>query len=136
MVSVYDISPDTLIEEVAKELKSYSEITPPTWAPFVKTGVHKELPPENPDWWYIRSASVLRKVYVKGPVGTRRLKAMYGGRKNRGSKQEKSRSGSGSIARKILQQLETAQMVEKVPNGRQITAHGMSFMDNVAKRCQ
>ena len=99
MVTVYDITPDKLIREVAEELKSYSEITPPTWAPFVKTGVHKELPPDNPDWWYVRSASVLRKVYMKGPIGTQRLKAMYGGRKNRGSKQEKSRTGSGSIAR-------------------------------------
>jgi small subunit ribosomal protein S19e len=134
MVTAYDIPASDLIDNMSVELKALPEISPPEWAPFVKTGVHKELPPEDPDWWFIRTAAVLRKVYIKGPIGTRRLKAMYGGKKNRGVKQEKSRSGSGSIARKILQQLEKAKLVETVPNGRQITARGMSFVDNVAKR--
>jgi small subunit ribosomal protein S19e len=121
-----------LIDALSKELKEMPEVLPPTWAPFVKTGVNRELPPESPDWWYIRSAAVLRKVYMRGPLGTRRLKSYFGGRKNRGSKQEKARSGSGSVARKILQQLENARLVETVPNGRQLTAKGMSFVDNVA----
>jgi small subunit ribosomal protein S19e len=134
MVTAYDIPASDLIDRMSVELKALSEISPPDWAPFVKTGVHKELPPEDPDWWFVRSAAVLRKIYIKGPIGTRRLKAMYGGKKNRGVKQEKSRSGSGSIARTILQQLEKAKLVETVPNGRQVTARGMSFVDNVAKR--
>ena len=135
MVTAYDVSAAELINKVAGELKEFSEIMPPTWAPFVKTGVNKELPPENPDWWYIRSAAVLRKIYLKGPLGTRRLKTAFGGRKNRGVKQEKARSGSGSIARNVLQQLEKARLVEKVPNGRQITARGMSFVDDLARQC-
>ena len=60
---------------------------------------------------------------------------MYGGKKNLGSKQEKSRPGSGSVARNVLKQLEAAQLVEKVPSGRQITARGMSFVDNIAHLC-
>lgn len=135
MTTAYDISAATLIETLSKELKEMNEIIPPSWAPFVKTGVNRELPPENPDWWYIRSAAVLRKIYMNGPLGSRRLKSYYGGRKNRGVKAERSRSGSGSIARKILQQLENARLVESLPNGRQITAKGMSFVDNVAKSC-
>lgn len=134
MVTAYDVSASDLIAGISQEFKTFPEIVPPSWAPFVKTGVHKELPPENPDWWYVRSAAVLRKIYLKGPLGTRRLKAMYGGRKNRGTKTEKARSGSGSIARKILQQLEKAKLVEALPNGKQITAKGMSFVDEVAKR--
>lgn len=135
MVNVYDVSAADIISQIAEEFKTFPEIVPPSWAPFVKTGVNRELPPENPDWWYIRSASVLRKIYLRGPLGSRRIKSLYGGKKNRGSKAEHVRSGSGSIARKILQQLENAQLVEKVPNGRQITARGMSFMDEVARRC-
>ncbi len=135
MVNIYDVPADTLISEIAQELKALPEIVPPSWAPFVKTGVHKELPPENPDWWYIRSASVLRKIYLNGAIGSRRLKALYGGRKNRGAKEEKSRPGSGSIARKVLQQLEAAKLVITETNGRQITAKGMSFVDKIANRC-
>ncbi|RMG34208.1 MAG: 30S ribosomal protein S19e [Methanobacteriota archaeon] len=133
MTTVYDVAAADLIEAAAKELKSFKVVSPPVWAPFVKTGVGKELPPERPDWWYIRAASVLRKIYLKGPVGTRRLRAMYSSKKNRGVKQEKPRLGSGSIARKILQQLEEAKLVQNIPGkGRQITSAGMSFLDNIA----
>ncbi|HII79102.1 MAG TPA: 40S ribosomal protein S19, partial [Methanosarcina sp.] len=51
----------------------------------VKTGVHKELPPINDDWWYIRCAAVLRKIYTDGPIGTERLRSVYGGKKDNGS---------------------------------------------------
>lgn len=134
MTTAYDVSAKDLIENISDEFKTFAEIVPPTWAPFVKTGVDRELPPESSDWWYIRSAAVLRKIYLYGPLGTRRLKSMYGGRKNRGAKEEKSRPGSGSIARKILQQLENAKLVETVPNGRQITSKGMAFVDELAHR--
>ena len=136
MTTVYDVPADIFIEGTASELKSLPEILPPPWAPFVKTGVDRELPPDNPDWWYIRSAAVLRKVYLRGPIGTRRLKSFFGGKKNRGSKAEKSRRGSGSIARKILQQLERAKFVETLPHGRQITAKGMAFLDSIAAKSQ
>ena len=135
MVTVYDIPASQLIDETARELKSLPEIMPPTWAPFVKTGVDRELPPEDPNWWYIRSAAVLRKIYLKGPLGTRRLKSMYGGKKDRGVKAEKARSGSGSVARTVLQQLERARLVEGLPHGRQITSKGMSFLDSIANKC-
>lgn len=58
---------------------------------------------------------------------------MYSSKKNRGVKEEKPRLGSGSIARKILQQLENAKLVQNIPGkGRQITSKGMSFLDNIA----
>ena len=60
MTTVFDIPANDLINKVAEELRNVSEIQAPEWAEFVKTGVHKQMPPENPDWWYIRSAAVLR----------------------------------------------------------------------------
>lgn len=134
LTTAYDVSVSKIIDVMAEELKAMPEIIPPPWTPFVKTGVNKELPPENPDWWYIRAAAVLRKIYIRGPLGTRRLKSYYGGKKNRGSKAEKARSGSGSIIRKVLQQLEKARFVQTVPAGRQITARGMSFVDEASRQ--
>jgi len=135
MTTAYDVSAFNLINQMAGDLKALPEIIPPEWAPFVKTGVSRELPPENPDWWFVRTAAILRKIYLNGPLGTRRLQGLFGGKKNRGVKQEKSRKGSGSVARAVLQQLEKAKLVEAVPNGKQITARGMSFVDNVSHRC-
>ncbi|MDD1724992.1 MAG: 30S ribosomal protein S19e [Methanospirillum sp.] len=132
MTTIYDVPADKLIAKAATELKEKPEITAPEWAPFVKTGIHREMPPDDPEWWYTRAAAVLRRVYVDGPVGVERMRSVYGGNKNRGSKPNKSVKGSGSILRKSLQQLEAAGFVARQKNGRVITPAGVSFLDNVA----
>jgi small subunit ribosomal protein S19e len=134
MTTVYDVPADKLIARVAAELKEKPGITAPEWAPFAKTGAHKEMPPEDPDWWYIRTAAVLRRVYVDGPVGVERMRSVYGGSKNRGSKPNVTVKGSGSILRKAVQQLEAAGYVTKQKSGRVVTPAGASFLDGVAYR--
>ncbi len=132
MTTVYDVPADQLIRTVAAELKKKPEIKPPEWAGFVKTGVHKELPPQQPDWWFVRAAAVMRRVYVDGPIGVERMRSFYGGRKNRGSKPNQLRKGSGSILRKSLQQLEKAGFILHDRTGRRISPAGASFLDGVA----
>ncbi len=132
MPTVFDVPPDILIERVAERLKEMEEFRPPEWANYVKTGVHKERSPEQPDWWYYRVAAIFRKVYTDGPVGIERLRTAYGGRKNRGVKPEKFRKGSGSIVRKALQQLEKAGFVEKTDEGRVVSGKGRSFLDKIS----
>lgn len=134
MTTVYDVPADMLIERLASYLKEkISEVKPPEWAKFVKSGMHKHAPPVNPDWWYIRAASILRKIYIRGPIGVEKLRAMYGGRKDRGVKPEHKYKGSGSIVRKILQQLEKADLIAKEGNkGRNITNKGRSLLDKLA----
>ena len=132
MTTVYDVPADKLIIKAAAELKEKPEITPPAWAAFAKTGAHKEMPPEDPDWWYIRAAAVLRRVYVDGPVGVERMRSVYGGKKDRGSKPSKTVKGSGSVLRKSLQQLEAAGYVRHGKDGRSVTPQGASFLDGIA----
>ena len=136
MASIYDIDPQKLIEKVASELKKNSEIVPPEWAPFVKTGVSRQRAPENADWWFIRSAAILRTIYKEGVVGTSKLRSKYGGKQNRGRKPEKFKKSSGNIIRKILQQLEKAGLVMKEEKanskGRKITPAGQKLLDKIA----
>ena len=133
MTTVYDVPADLLIRKVAEALKSRQEIKPPAWAAFAKTGVHKEMPPEDPDWWFMRSAAVLRRVYVDGPLGVERMRSFYGGAKNRGSRPNAFRKGSGSILRKALQQLEACKFVVHDKTGRRISPEGQAFLDAMAK---
>jgi len=133
MTTVYDVPADHIIRRVAEELKKRKEIVPPEWAAFAKTGVHKEMPPEDPDWWFTRAAAVLRRVYVDGPLGIERMRSFYGGKKNRGSRPNAFRKGSGSILRKSLQQLEAAGLVIHDKTGRRISPAGMSFLDNLSQ---
>ncbi|HOQ19784.1 MAG TPA: 30S ribosomal protein S19e [Methanothermobacter sp.] len=134
MTTVYDVPADLLINQVAKELRKEKKINPPEWVPFVKTGVHKERRPENPEWWYIRAAALLRRIYIDGPIGVNRLRTRYGGKKDRGSRPEKFRRGSGAIIRKALQQLEEAGFIEKMKGGRVATSKGRSFLDKIAHK--
>ena len=138
MATIYDVPTNALIQEAALELKKQKLVSPTEWSAFVKTGVHKERVPADQDWWYMRAASVLRKVSMIGPVGVSKLRRKYGGRKNRGVKPDVFRPGSGNIIRKILQQLEASKLVENKTNdknkGRVITAKGSSFLDQAAGR--
>lgn len=132
MTTVYDVPPANFIDAVAQELKASEKIDPPKWASYAKTGVHKELPPIDPDWWYVRCASVLRRLYIDGPVGVSRLRTYYGGRYHKTTAGDSFVKGSGSVIRESLQQLETVGYVKQVRDGRQITPTGQSFLDNIA----
>ncbi|MFH0978542.1 MAG: 30S ribosomal protein S19e [Candidatus Woesearchaeota archaeon] len=138
MVTVFDVPQGQLTTELSNDMKKIPEFKPPEWASFVKTGVYKQRPPVDSDWWYKRAASVLRTLYLKGPIGVSKLRTRYGGKKNRGVKPEKFKRGSGNIIRKILQQLEKAQFAKKVDKGvhkgRVLSPKGKAFVDKVALR--
>ena len=132
MTTVFDVPADLLIKKVAEEFKENDKINSPAWSNFVKTGVHKERKPENADWWYVRCASIIRRVYIDGPVGVMSLRTFYGGKKDRGVTPEVFKKGSGAIIRNALHQLEDAGFVEKVEGGRVVSPQGRSFLDKTA----
>ena len=135
MVSVKDVNANKLIDLTKEELKKVKEIEPPAWSFYSKTGASRERIPEQEDWWYIRTAAILRKVYLNGPIGVQKLRVDFGGRKNRGHKPEKFKPGSGSIIRKMFQQLENAQLIKKRGRkGRVISPKGQKFLDEMAHK--
>jgi len=135
LITPHDVPASKLIEKLANYLKeNVDEISPPSWASIVKTGAHVQRPPQNPDWWYIRCASLLRKIYVHGPVGVERLRAEYGGRKDYGVRPEHAAKAGGAIIRKALQQLETAGFVETFQKrGRRVTKKGRKLLEEMAE---
>ena len=122
---------------LAEALKKKEIFQKPEWVDYVKTSVHKERPNIDPDFWYKRAASILRQLYINNVVGVERLRTRYGGRKNRGAKPPEFRKGGDKIIRTILQQAETAELVEKVKTkkkaGRQLTDKGKTLLESVAK---
>jgi len=134
-MTVREVDSKALLARLKEELKKLNELQPPQWSHFVKTGVHKERLPEQPDWWYARAASLLRRIYIDGPVGISRLRSYYGGRQNRGQAPEHFRKAGGKILRTILQQLEQAGLVRKIERrGRKLTQKGAAMLDNLAKQ--
>lgn len=137
MPKFQESDPQKLITAVAQELKKQSTFKAPVWAAFAKTGAQAARPPMNSEWWYVRAAALLRKIAVRGPVGTEKLRAIYGGRKRRGHQPAEFRKTGGSAIRKVLQQLQTAGYVKYkdkgIKKGRIVTPQGLSFLDKVAK---
>ena len=134
MVTVYDVPAEKLILKAAEKLKGDDNITPPEWAEYVRTDRHTEKAPTQDDWWFTRSASILRKLYIKGPMGTSRLAAEYGGYADKGSKPNRAVKGSRNIVRKCMIQLEAAGLLVSVEKqGRNISPAGQSLLDNAAK---
>lgn len=134
MTTPHDVPASKFIDRLAKNLReNVDEVQPLPWSTFAKTGTHVEKQPQNPNWWYIRTASILRKVYIHGPIGLENLRSDYGGRKNRGSKPNRVTKAGGSDIRKILQQLEKAGLVQTTrPKGRVVTPKGRKLMQDVA----
>jgi small subunit ribosomal protein S19e len=132
-ITVKDVSAQDFIAAYAKFLKKSGKIEVPKWVDIVKTGHFKELPPSNPDWYYIRIASMARKIYIRGGVGVGSFRKIYGGSKRNGTKPCHFALGSGAIARHALKQLEKLQVIEKDPKGgRKITVTGQRDLDRIA----
>jgi small subunit ribosomal protein S19e len=134
MPTPLDVPSDELIDRLSKYLKeNVGEVAPPAWALTAKTGSHKERPPANIDWWYVRSASLLRKMYLHGPIGIARLRVEYGGRLRKGTHIEHSRASGGSAIREPLQQLQKAGFISiEAKGGRRLTAEGISLLNRMA----
>jgi len=135
LTTPYDVPAQKLINKTAKYLKeNIDQIQPPSWAQVAKTGSHVEKQPQNPDWWYTRTASILRKIYAHGPVGIEKLRADYGGRKGFTVKPNHASKSGGSNIRKILQQLEQAELIQSAkPHGRKMTPKGRKLLQEIAE---
>ena len=137
MTEILLADPSALIKKAADELKKQKLVQPTSWSKFAKTGPSRERLPEQADWWYLRSASILRSVAKLGPIGTQKLRLKYGGKKVRGHQPEQFRKASGAIIRNILKQLEASGLVKQakkgVHKGRILTPQGVSLLDKLAR---
>ena len=137
---IKDVDSSKFIELAKEELKKMKELTPPEWSEFAKTGQHNKFPPQQSDWWHARAASIIRKIYSNQPLGVSRLKTYYGGKKERGHKPERFRKAGGSHIRKILQQLEAANLVktekEGLKRGRSLTEEGVKFVGKIVSEAK
>ena len=146
MTTFYDVPADLLNPVLADKLSEIDAISRPQWADYVKTGVHRERPPTQNNWWELRCAALLRKVGREGPIGVNALAQAYGGRKDNGSNPNTPAMGSRHIIRTALQQLSEAGLIsmketktvqsvdgdQKLYSGRILTASGQKLLDEVA----
>jgi small subunit ribosomal protein S19e len=135
-VSVRDVDAQKFIKAYAAHLKRAGKLAVPSWVDIVKTGTHKELAPYDPDWFFVRCASVARQLYIRPGAGVGGLASFYGGRKNKGVRPSKHSDASTSVVRKALQALEKLSLLEKDgKGGRRVSPAGQRDLDRVAALC-
>lgn len=131
MANVFEVDSGKLIGAAAAQLKEKG-IEKPAYIDFVKSGAGRERIPMQKDFWYLRCSSVLRQVYINGPIGVSTLRTRYGNRKGHTVHRHHHMRSSGSIISDAFAALEKAGYVKKGKKGREITPAGKSFLDKVA----
>jgi len=133
IATVKDVPHGKFIEAFAQHLKRQGRFEIPKWGDVVKTGKHKELAPYDPDWLYVRTAAIVRKIYIRGGSGVGGFRKVFGGQRRRGTCKKIFSVASGKHIRYILQQLEEMGLVEQDEDGgRKITKEGQRELDTVA----
>merc|ERR1712002_1177377 len=84
-VTVKDVNPQDFVRAFAAHLKK-SKLKVPEMVEIVKTSKAHELGPTDPDWFYVRAASVARHVYLRPNVGVGAVRKIYGGAKRNGTR--------------------------------------------------
>jgi small subunit ribosomal protein S19e len=133
MAKIYDVPADNLILKLSEVLKT-EDIPAPSWAVFVKTGAHADKPPQKSDWWYTRCASILRKIYLHGPLTVNDLRTIYGdGKRNMYYGARHHKDASGAVIRNAIHGLEKLGYLEKVEKkGSVVTSQGMQKLDKLS----
>merc|ERR1712188_360102 len=116
-VTVKDVPADAFIKKCADFRKRQPKFQVPKWADLVKTGHFKELAPYSEDWFYIRAASVVRRVYLRQGIGSGALRHWYGGCHRRGTRTSRHATASGAVIRNALKQMEAIGLVELHSDG-------------------
>ncbi|VDN50056.1 unnamed protein product [Dracunculus medinensis] len=134
--SVKDVDQQEIVRQIAIFLKKSGKVKVPEWADLVKLGSNKELAPIDSDWYYIRTASIARRLYIRSPTGIGALRRVYGGNKRRGVTPNHFTKASGCVIRKALQTLEAIKWVEKNPRGkgRILSKQGRKDLDRIASQ--
>lgn len=131
--TVKDVNPHEFVKAYSAHLKRSGKMELPEWVDIVKTARFKELPPTDPDWYYIRAASMARKIYLRQGIGIGGFQKIYGGRQRNGSRPPHFCKSSGAVSRNILQELQKMGIIDVDPKGgRLITSQGRRDLDQVA----
>ncbi|MBI4043881.1 MAG: 30S ribosomal protein S19e [Candidatus Diapherotrites archaeon] len=132
-MGILDVPASELIQDLKEDLKTKG-LNQPRFIDYVKSGAHAERAPLQRDWWFMRCASILYRIYREGPLGTESLRTYYGGKKARGVRPHRFTKAGGKVIRTCLQALEKNQFVKKEKKGRILTPAGQKYLNTISKK--
>ncbi|KAJ9592061.1 hypothetical protein L9F63_001400, partial [Diploptera punctata] len=132
-ITLKDVDQQKFVKAFSAFLKKSGKLKVPDWVDIVKSAKFKELAPYDADWYYTRCAALARHIYFRSPVGVGAVTKIFGGRQRNGVCPSHFCRGARGVARKALQSLENAKLIEKMPDGgRKLTVQGQRDLDRIA----
>jgi small subunit ribosomal protein S19e len=131
MANLYEVDASAFINKAAEKLKT-ANVSKPAYIDYAKSGAGKERAPASKDFWYVRCASVLRQVYLNGPIGISTLRTRYGNRKRHTVTRHHHYRAGGSLIKDAFDALEKLGYIKKAKVGRVITPAGKAFADKIS----
>ncbi|KAG8345724.1 putative Ribosomal protein S19e [Trypanosoma vivax] len=128
-----DVNAWRWVKVCSQHFKREGKIMVPNCAEIVKSSHGRERAPQNPDWYYIRCAAVLRAVYMRPGVGYGGLSKRFASKKNRGSRPEITTRASKGLLHWCCKSLVKLGLIEKCEeSGHCITRQGRKVADTIA----
>ncbi|KAF0852993.1 40S small subunit ribosomal protein eS19 (rpS19) [Andalucia godoyi] len=132
-VTVKDVDAQKFIAAYAAHLKKSGKLEVPKWADLVKTATQKQHGPYDADWFFVRCASIARRIYLQPGLGIKSLNAKYGGAEKIGFHPNRFHAASGSVNRAAIHALEKLKVIEKHGvAGRKVSRDGQKDVDRIA----
>ena len=128
-----DVSGAKWVKAMAAHLKQSGKLFVPNCTELMKQSHANERAPQNPDWFFLRCAAVLRRVYVRPGTGYGGLSKAFGLKKNNGSRPEKPIKASRGLLHWACRSLEGLKLLQKgKESGRVLTREGRRKCDAIA----
>ena len=134
--TVKDVPAQDFVTALAGHFKKTQKLTVPAYHDLIKTATYKELCPQDPDWYYVRAASVARKIYLRGGIGVGAFQKIYGGAKSNGSRRPHFAKAAAGIHRNILQALTEIDLVAKKKDKKSDTRNSTAQHSTTQHRTQ
>merc|ERR1719348_148120 len=152
---MFDTPSNKLISEIATYLEQNDKLTLPKYVDIMKTSSGKENSPQQKNWYYTRTASILRKIAINTEsdldysvderkpkmhkaftqeknLTVTKLSSMYGCKKNRGCRPGKKVRSYRSLIVMILKDLEKLNYINNEKN-LTLTNDGQSFIKSMCE---
>merc|ERR1712118_217211 len=100
VMSVREVYVELFIKKYACHLQKQGKIKIPIFLEHVKTASARAHAPSETIWWYLRIASIARRIHLKQGIGVEKFRHIFGGSKQRGSKPSHHVRAAGNIIRK------------------------------------
>jgi len=131
--TVRDVPANKWVKAMAQQFKREGKIQVPNCADLVKTCHGRERAPQSNDWYYLRAAAVLRRIYLRPGTGYGGLGKAFAVKKNRGSKPERTIKAAVGPLHWACKALESLKLIAKGKSkGRVLTREGRKRADTVA----